>query len=55
MFEGGKHVLSEKPMTLNGKQAKEMITAAAGNRRLLAEGHWVRHHVTLTSLNLDIT
>lgn len=42
MFEGGKHVLSEKPMTLNGQQAKDMIQAAEANRRLLVEGHWDR-------------
>lgn len=42
MFEGGKHVLSEKPMALNGKQTSEMIEAAQGNRRLLAAGHWDR-------------
>ena len=42
MMDGGHHVLCEKPMTLNGKQAAQMISAAHGNKRLLAEGHWVR-------------
>ncbi|MEM1221529.1 MAG: Gfo/Idh/MocA family oxidoreductase [Verrucomicrobiota bacterium] len=40
----GKHVLCEKPLTMNFRQAKQAYTVAKENRRLLREGFMYRHH-----------
>ena len=38
----GKHVLCEKPITLNARQAKEVYTLAANHNLLLIEAVWTR-------------
>lgn len=38
----GKHVLCEKPLALNARQAEEMIAAARGAKRFLMEALWSR-------------
>ena len=38
----GKHVLCEKPLALNERQASEMVAAARGARRFLMEALWSR-------------
>ena len=40
----GKHVLCEKPLALNSKEAKEMAGAANESGKLLIEAAWMRWH-----------
>ncbi|GIY68372.1 trans-1,2-dihydrobenzene-1,2-diol dehydrogenase [Caerostris extrusa] len=42
MLENGKHVLLEKPMTLNLKQTKALNEIARKNNRFLMEALWSR-------------
>lgn len=42
MLEHGKHVLCEKPLTMNAKQTEEVIRLAAEKRLFLMEGVWSR-------------
>uniref|UniRef100_A0A2L2Y1H3 Trans-1,2-dihydrobenzene-1,2-diol dehydrogenase n=1 Tax=Parasteatoda tepidariorum TaxID=114398 RepID=A0A2L2Y1H3_PARTP len=42
MLESGKHVLMEKPMTLNAKQTKNLIEIARKQKRFLMEALWSR-------------
>ncbi|GFS48749.1 trans-1,2-dihydrobenzene-1,2-diol dehydrogenase [Trichonephila inaurata madagascariensis] len=42
MLENGKHVLMEKPMTLNLKQTKGLIEIARKHKRFLMEAVWSR-------------
>lgn len=42
MLENGKHVLCEKPLCLNEKQAKKLITYAERKKLFLMEGIWSR-------------
>ena len=39
----GKHVLCEKPLAVNARQAKEMIDLAEAKKLLLAEAMWTRY------------
>ena len=41
-LEHGRHVLCEKPFTLNAREAKQVIETAASNKRFLMEGMWTR-------------
>ncbi len=43
-LERGKHVLCEKPLACNAKEAAEMVTAAAKHGRLLMEAFMYRYH-----------
>ncbi|NKJ42302.1 Gfo/Idh/MocA family oxidoreductase [Novosphingobium sp. SG720] len=49
----GKHVLSEKPMAMNGAEARAMVAAAHANDTFLAEAYMYRHH-PLTTFLLDL-
>ncbi|HYF49038.1 MAG TPA: Gfo/Idh/MocA family oxidoreductase, partial [Planctomycetota bacterium] len=49
-LQSGKHVLCEKPMALNVRQAAEMNTAARSAKRLLAVGHFRRFFPALESI-----
>jgi len=42
MLEAGKHVLCEKPMTMNLKHTKELIELAESKGLFLMEGIWSR-------------
>ena len=41
-LEHGKHVLCEKPFTVNADQARELIQLAQANKLFLMEGLWTR-------------
>lgn len=41
-LEAGKHVLIEKPLTINAAQSERLITLAQGENLLLQEGLWSR-------------
>lgn len=41
-IEAGKHVLCEKPLAVNAKQAREMVDCARQHRRFLMEAIWTR-------------
>eukprot|EP00039_Didymoeca_costata_P027736 m.19065 g.19065 ORF g.19065 m.19065 type:complete len:342 (+) comp6477_c0_seq2:59-1084(+) len=42
MFEHGKNVLCEKPITINAKDAKELVDVARAKNLFLMEGMWTR-------------
>lgn len=42
MLDHGKHVLCEKPLTMNLKQATELINLAKSKKLFLMEGMWSR-------------
>ncbi|KAL4220378.1 hypothetical protein ACF0H5_020783 [Mactra antiquata] len=42
MLEAGKHVLCEKPMGMNYKQAKQVLQVAKDKQKLFIEGVWAR-------------
>lgn len=42
-LEHGKHVLVEKPFTVNARQARELISVSEENGLLLAEAIWTRY------------
>jgi len=39
-FEAGKHVLCEKPLTINAREAQDLVDAARAHRLFLMEAHW---------------
>jgi len=43
-LEAGKHVLCEKPIALDAKEARELIEARDRSGKLVAEAFMVRHH-----------
>lgn len=49
-LEAGKHVLVEKPFTLNAAQAMELVTLAAENGLLVLEAMWTRWLPHMTRL-----
>ena len=42
MMRGGKHVICEKPMAVNTREAEEMLACAKENNVLLVEAMWAR-------------
>ena len=42
ILNAGKHVLIEKPITLNGREAREIVDLAASKGLLVLEGMWTR-------------
>ena len=42
MMRGGKHVICEKPMAVNSREAEEMFLCAKENKVLLMEAMWAR-------------
>ncbi len=49
-FEAGKHVLSEKPLTVTLADAEEMVRLAAQHDRFLMEGMWTACHPAIIDL-----
>ncbi len=53
-LEAGKHVLVEKPLTLNSKEAEELIKLADKRKLVLAVGHIFRFEPTIKRLKEEI-
>lgn len=49
-IENGKHVLCEKPFTVNLKDSKELIEVAKKNKRFLMEAVWTRFFPSICAL-----
>jgi predicted dehydrogenase len=49
-FEAGKHVLCEKPLTLNAAEAEAMVALAAEHDRFLMEAMWTACHPVVRAL-----
>jgi len=49
-MEAGKDVLVEKPMTMNVKEAEELVNIAAQTNRILMAGHVFRYHPAVREL-----
>lgn len=49
-LSSGKHVFVEKPLALNVSDAKEMVTAAKRNKRILMVGHLLLYHPAVKKL-----
>ena len=49
-FEAGKHVLCEKPLTLNTAEAEEMVALAARHDRFLMEAMWMACNPVIRAL-----
>jgi xylose dehydrogenase (NAD/NADP) len=43
-LQAGKHVLCEKPIAMDAKEARLMVEAAKNNNRMLVEAVWTRWH-----------
>lgn len=43
-LQAGKHVLCEKPLALNAAEARQMVSAAEENERVLMEAYMYRYH-----------
>ncbi|MEA2054366.1 MAG: Gfo/Idh/MocA family oxidoreductase [Candidatus Thermoplasmatota archaeon] len=54
-LEAGKDVLVEKPMTLDSKDADELIKIAEKNDRILSVGHIFRYHSAVNEIRNKIT
>lgn len=59
MLDGGKHVLCEKPLTLNEKQSKRLLEHAEAKKLLCVEAIWSRffpsyHHLKNRLDNNDL-
>lgn len=54
-LEKGKDVLVEKPMTLNLKEAEELVKIAQENERILMVGHIFRFHPAIQKLKEKIS
>ncbi len=50
MLEGGKHVLCEKPLTLNEKQARKLLQKAEEKKLICFEALWSRFVPSYTYL-----
>jgi dihydrodiol dehydrogenase / D-xylose 1-dehydrogenase (NADP) len=53
-LEHGKHVVIEKPFTVNAKQASELVRIARENKLFLMEAIWVRFLPSLISLKKQL-
>jgi predicted dehydrogenase len=53
-FEAGKHVLCEKPLTLNAAEAEEMVALARRHDRFLMEAMWTACHPVVRRLGSDL-
>ena len=53
-LEAGKHVLCEKPLTLNVAQAEEMVRLAGEHDRFLMEAMWMACHPVVRAVRDDL-
>ena len=53
-FEAGKHVLCEKPLTLNLADAQEMVRLAGEHDRFLMEAMWTACHPVVRAVVADV-
>jgi len=53
-LEAGKHVLCEKPLTLNAAEAEEMVRLARKHDRFLMEAMWTACHPVVRRLASDL-
>jgi len=53
-LENNKHVLVEKPFTVNAKEAKELIALAKQNQLFLMEAVWVRYLPSIINLKKQL-
>lgn len=49
-MEAGKDVMVEKPMTMNSREAEQLVKVAEKNDRILMVGHIFRHHPAMKEL-----
>lgn len=53
-MESGKHVLCEKPLAINQKEAKKMIALSKANKLFFMEGLWTRFNPTFVEVKKRI-
>lgn len=53
-FEAGKHVLCEKPLTLNLAEAEEMVRLAGTHDRFLMEAMWTACHPVVRAVAAEV-
>jgi predicted dehydrogenase len=53
-FDAGKHVLCEKPLTLNLAEAEAMVAAAASAGRFLMEAMWMACHPVIRAVRAGL-
>lgn len=51
MLDGGKHVLCEKPLTMNEKQSRRLLEHAKAKKLLCVEAIWSRFFPSYQHLN----
>jgi predicted dehydrogenase len=54
VLEAGKHVLCEKPITLNAAEAEELVDLARQRDRFLMEAMWTATHPVIRRLRADL-
>lgn len=54
LLENGKHVLCEKPLTMNEKDSKKLFALAKEKKRFLMEGIWSRFYPSYQYLKKQI-
>lgn len=54
MLENGKHVLCEKPLTINQKQTKKLVELARAKKLFLREAVWSRSFPAYKELTRQI-
>ena len=53
-LNAGKHVLCEKPMTLNSKEQEEVLAAAKNNNRFFMEAIWTRFFPVIENIRREL-
>ena len=53
-MNAGKHVLCEKPMTMNSKEQKEVLAVSKSTNKFFMEALWTRHFPLVERLKDEI-
>ena len=53
-LNAGKHVLCEKPMTMNSKEQEEVLAASKSNNKFFMEALWTRHFPVIARLKEEL-